>query len=146
MNQVVPRNHLMQPQRASLGGLLLLFLLLTACFGGGDEAAEDAVVPEAAALTTGRLVCSENCLNQGQCGAAADGRIVILAHSNGPATRDHNTVLANDSAILIVGQEPRNIADTAGGISTLNFFAVQPAEGGPTSWVAGSCVNPDVQP
>jgi hypothetical protein len=141
VNQNLTRIHLMQPRQASWVGLLLL-LLLTACLGGGTEAAEDAVVPEAAALTTGSLVCSESCLSQGQCGTAADGRIVILAHSNGPATRDHNTVLNNDSTILIVGQEPRTIADITGATATLNFFAVQPAEGGPTSWVAGSCVNP----
>jgi hypothetical protein len=141
VNQDVTRIHLMQPRQASWVGLLLL-LLLTACFGGRDDAAEDVPVPEAAALATGRLVCSQSCLSQGQCGTTADGRIVILAHSSGPATRDHNTVLANDSAILIMGQEPRTIADITGAASTLNFFAVQPAEGGPTSWVAGSCVNP----
>ncbi len=127
------------------GLLLLLFLLLTACFGGGDEAAQGPLVPETAGQQTGSLVCSANCLNQGQCGAAADGRMVILAHSSQPATRDHNTLLANESPVLIVEQQPRTVIDIAGNISTLNFFAVQVAAGGPISWVAGSCVNQTVQ-
>lgn len=144
MNQVVSPQHVTPFQRAPLAGLLLLFLLLTACFGGGgDEVA--LVVPETAVQSTGTLVCSEGCLSQGQCGTVADGRIVILARSSGPATRDHDVLLLNDSAVTIVAQEPRIIQDIAGNQTNLNFFAVQPAEGGFTSWVAGSCVNLAVQ-
>ncbi len=121
--------------------LLLIFLLLTGCLGGGDKAAEEVAAPEAPVQQTGTLTCSDSCRNQGQCGMAVDGRIVILAHNSQPATRDHNVVLENDSPILIAKQEQRTVADPAGTISTLNFFAVQSAAGGPISWVAGSCVN-----
>ncbi len=119
--------------------LLLLFLLLTACFGGGDDAAQEGVLETA--VQQGTLTCSDNCRNQGQCGTATDGRIVVLAHGLQPATRDHNAVLENDSPVLIVGTEQRTVADPAGNTSNLNFFAVQPSGGGPTNWVAGSCVN-----
>ena len=145
VNQAVPMERVKRPSHMPLTGLLLLFLLLTACFGGGEQAAQDVAAPEGAVQPTGTLVCSNNCLNQGQCGTAADGRIVILAHSDQPATRDHNTVLANDSTVLLLGQQPRSVIDLAGNISTLNFFAVQLASGGPASWVAGSCVNQTVQ-
>ncbi|VAW38685.1 hypothetical protein MNBD_CHLOROFLEXI01-148 [hydrothermal vent metagenome] len=142
MNKINLLSRSVQPQRMPLVWLLLLFLLLTSCLGGGGEAAQDAVAPETAALQTGTLTCSDNCRNQGQCGTAVDGRIVILAHGSQPATRDHNAVLENDSPILIVQQEQRTVADPVGTLSNLNFFAVQPAAGGPTNWVAGSCVNP----
>lgn len=146
MNQVEPTNHLSYCRHALLAGLLLLFLLLTACFGGGEETPQDtAVTDQALQQLTGNLVCSESCLSQGQCGTTADGRTVILAHSTQPATRDHNVVLPNDGTIVILGQEPRTVVDAAGNPFSLNFFAVQPAGGGPTSWVAGSCVNQTVQ-
>ncbi len=144
MNQVVPNHYSTHPQWLSLL-LLLIFLLLTACFGGGNEAAPDAGAPEIAAQLSGTLVCSNNCLNQGQCGTAADGRTVILAHSGQPATRDHNTILDNESAVFIIDQQQRLVTDMVGNQSNLNFFAVQLATGGPTSWVAGSCVNQTVQ-
>jgi hypothetical protein len=142
VNKINLLSRFVQPQRMPLVWLLLLFLLLTSCLGGGDEAAQDAGSPETAALQTGTLTCSENCRNQGQCGTTVDGRIVILANSVQPATRAHNAVLENDSPILIVKQELRTVADPVGNLSNLNFFAVQPAAGGPTNWVAGSCVNP----
>ncbi|WP_420645732.1 hypothetical protein [Candidatus Leptofilum sp.] len=141
MNQVVPRKQLWQSQLAPFAGLLLLLLLLTGCFGGGDEAAPEAVAPEAATQQTGTLTCSQTCLNQGQCGVAADGRTVILASSNQPTFRDHNAILENESAIIIAGQQTLNISNFNGTPGTLNFFAVQPTGGGPTNWVAGSCVN-----
>jgi hypothetical protein len=135
----------MQFRLAPPVGLLLLLLLLTACFGGGDAAPETAVTDPALIPLTGNLVCGPDCLNQGQCGTTADGRTVILAHNTQPATRDHNVILANDSAVNILGQEPRNVQDSAGTAFSLNFFLVQPTEGGPASWVAGSCVNPATQ-
>lgn len=123
-------------------GLLLLLLLLTACLGGGDNAAEDtAVSDQAVAPLAGNLVCGTDCLNQGQCGTTGDGRTVILAHSTQPATRDHDVILANDNAVNILQQEPRNVQDAAGNPFSLNFFLVQSAEGGPASWVVSSCVN-----
>jgi hypothetical protein len=64
-----------------------------------------------------------------------------LAHNTQPATRDHNVILPNESAVNILGQEPRNLVDAAGNPFSLNFFVVQPIAGGPTGWVAGSCVN-----
>lgn len=139
MNKVNLLYRSVQPRQMPLVWLLLLFLLLTGCLGGG-EAAQDAPAPETAVQQTGTLTCSDNCRNQGQCGTATDGRIVILAHSDKPATRDHNTVLENNGAVLIMGQELRAVVDPAGVVSNLNFYAVQP-NGGPTSWVAGSCVN-----
>lgn len=146
MNQVVSINRLMRFRLAPSVGLLLLLLLLTACFGGGDAVPQDTAVSEQAVTPlAGTLVCSPNCLGQGQCGTTADGRTVILAHSTQPATRDHNVILANDSAVNILGQEPRNVQDAAGTAFSLNFFLVQPTEGGPASWVAGSCVNPATQ-
>ena len=147
MNQVVPTNRLTQFRHAPLAGLLLLILLLTACFGGGNnDAVEDtAVTDQVAAQATGSLVCSTSCLSQGQCGTTADSRTVILGHSTRPATRDHDIILANDSAVTILGQETHTVQDIVGSIFTLNFFAVQPTAGGPTAWVAGSCVNQTVQ-
>lgn len=141
MNQVVPRNYLWQPKQVPFAGLLLLLLLLTACIGGGDEATPEAAAPEAAVQQSGSLTCSQTCLAQGQCGAAADGRIVILAHGTQPTLRDHNAILENESAILIMGQQTRTVLEISGATSTMNFFAVQPQAGGPTNWVAGSCVN-----
>ena len=147
MNQTVLTNRLRRFRHGPSAGLLLLLLLLTACFGGGDDAAQDtAVSDQAAAAQTGNLVCSPSCLSQGQCGTTADGRTVILAHSTQPATRDHDVILANDSTINILTIEPRNLQDAAGNPFSLNFFLVQPAEGGPASWVAGSCVNQTTQP
>ena len=145
MNQVVTNHSSPHYRQLPLVGLLLLFLLLTACLGGGDDPAPEAVAPEVAGQSTGTLVCSNNCINQGQCGTAADGRTVILAHSGQPATRNHDTILNNDSPVFIVGQEQRTVADMAGNQSSLNFIAVQVTSGGPTSWVAGICVNPTTQ-
>jgi hypothetical protein len=126
--------------------MLLLLLLLTACFGGGDNVAEDTAVSDQASVPlTGNLVCGPDCLNQGQCGTTADGRTVILAHNTQPATRDHNVILASDSVVNILQQEPRNMQDPAGNPFSLNFFLVQPVEGGPASWVAGICVNQTAQ-
>ena len=139
MNNAEPSKRLIYSQHILFVGLLLLLLLLTACFGGGNE--ETAVSPETAAQQTGSLICSNSCLSQGQCGTAADGRIVILAHSSQAATRDHNTLLPNESAINILGLETHTVADVANNQTTLNFYNVQPVEGGPASWVAGSCVN-----
>ena len=146
MNKAVPTNRLMPFRPVPAVGLLLVLLLLTGCLGGGGDAAEDtAVSDQAVAPLAGTLVCGTDCLNQGQCGTTADGRTVILAHNTQPATRDHNVILANDSAVNILGQEPRNVQDAAGNPFSLNFFLVQPAEGGPNSWVAGSCVNQATQ-
>lgn len=122
-------------------GLLLLLLLLTACFGGGDDAAQDTAVTDQTIPLTGNLVCSPACLSQGQCGTTTDDRTVILAHNTQPATRDHNVILANNSTVNILEQQTRNVLDAAGTTFSLNFFLVQSAEGGPNSWVAGSCVN-----
>jgi hypothetical protein len=136
----------MQFRLAPSVGLLLLLLLLTACFGGGGDAAPETAVTDPALIPlTGNLVCGPDCLNQGQCGTTADGRTVILAHNTQPATRDHNVILANDSAVNILGQEPRNLQDAAGNPFSLNFFLVQSPAGGPASWVAGSCVNQTTQ-
>ncbi|WP_420629558.1 hypothetical protein [Candidatus Leptofilum sp.] len=137
MNKVIPRKHLRQGQLGLYAGLLLILLLLTACFGGSEEAAP----PEGAVQRTGTLTCSQSCLSQGQCGAAADGRTVILAHSGQPTFRDHNAILENESAILIAGEQIRNITNANGTLGTLTFYAVQPTGGGPNNWVAGSCVN-----
>lgn len=146
MNQVIPTNRLLPSRYLLPFGLLLLLLLLTACFGGGGNGAEEtAVSDQAVAPLAGTLVCGTDCLNQGQCGTTADGRTVILAHSTQPATRDHDVILANDSAVNLLVQEPRNVQDAAGTAFSLNFFLVQPTDGGPASWVAGSCVNPAVQ-
>lgn len=141
MNQLFARNHLQQPRHLPLFGLLLLLLLLTACFGAGEETASEVTAPEAAAGQTGSLTCSQTCLAQGQCGTAADSSVVILAHSAQPALRDHDTLLANAAAIVIVGQQTLDVSDVTGAITSMNFWAVQPPEGGPTSWVSGSCVN-----
>lgn len=141
MNQAVPHNFVKQPQRWPLAGLLLLFLLLTACFGGG--AAEEAA-PETALVSTATLRCTETCAAQGQCGTTADGRIVILSRSASAGFRDHDVLLANDSVVTVLAQQPYTIQDITGVQSSLNFFVIQP-EGGNTSWVAGSCVEPIVQ-
>ncbi len=148
MNQAGLTTHSRQFQRLPLFILLLLLLLLTACFGRGNNAAQDtAVTDQTVTATTGNLVCSPACLSQGQCGTTADGRTVILAHDAQPATRDHNVVLANDSNVNLLGQDQRSVQDTATGtVSVLNFFLVQPVEGGLSSWVAGSCVNQTTQP
>jgi len=127
-------------------GLLLLLLLLTACFGGGGNETENTAVTDQTTPLTGNLVCGTACLSQGQCGTTTDGRTVILAHNIQPATRDHNVILANDSTINILQQQTHNVQDAAGSQFSLNFFLVQPAEGGPSSWVAGSCVNQTTQP
>lgn len=141
MNQVIPSIHLKLARHVPLTGLLLLFLLLTACFGGGNEAAPEVAAPEAAGPQSGTLTCTATCLAQGQCGTAADGRTVILAHGSQPTLRDHNAILENNSNIVVAGQQTLNIMDITGATSTLNFFAVQVPEGGPINWVAGSCVN-----
>jgi hypothetical protein len=141
VNQAVPHNLVKQPQRWPLVGLLLLFLLLTACFGGG--AAEEAA-PETALVSTATLRCTETCAAQGQCGTTADGRIVILSRSASAGFRDHDVLLANDSVVTVLAQQPYTIQDITGVQSSLNFFVIQP-EGGNTSWVAGSCVEPIVQ-
>ena len=146
MNQVVTRTRPRQPQPLPLVVLLLFILLLTACLGGGDEVAPEVVAPETAAQQTGSLTCSQTCLGQGQCGTAADGSTFILAHSAQPMLRDHDTLLANDAAIVIAGQQTRTVSDITGATFSMNFFAVQPPEGGPTGWVSGSCVNITVQP
>ncbi len=148
MSQSVSTNRI-KPFRYLPGiVLLVLVVLLTACFGGGgDNAAPETTVTDPAAVPpTGSLTCSPDCLNQGQCGTAADGRIVILAHDSRPATRDHNVILANDSAVNILAQEQHSVQDAAGNIFPLIFYVVQPAQSGPNSWVAGSCVNQTVQP
>jgi hypothetical protein len=142
VNYVVPKNHFLYLRYVSLVGVLLLILLLTACFGGGNDAAEDtAVSPETAAPQTGSLVCSSSCASQGQCGTTIDGRTVILAHSSQATTRDHDTLIANESTINILGSETHTVADAANNQSTITFYNVQPVEGGPAGWVAGSCVN-----
>jgi len=143
VNQAVPHNLVKQPQRWPLVGLLLLFLLLTACIGGGGAAEEAA--PETALVTTATLRCTETCAAQGQCGTTADGRIVILSRSASAGFRDHDVLLANDSVVTVLAQQPYTIQDITGVQSSLNFFVVQPTEGGFTSWVAGSCVEPIVQ-
>lgn len=142
MNLAVPLNFVKQPQRWPLVGLLLLFLLLTACIGGGDAA--EKASPEAALVSTATLRCNEGCLAHGQCGTTADGRTVILSRSASAGFRDHDVLLANDSIVTILAQQPYTIQDITGIQSSLNFFVVQPA-GGNTSWVAGSCVEPIVQ-
>lgn len=144
MNQILPINF-GQPRHMSLVVLLLFILLLTACLGGGDEAAPEAIAPETAVQQTGNLTCSQTCLAQGQCGNAADGTTFILGHSAQPTLRNHDTLLANDATIVIAGQQTLTISDITGATSSMNFFAVQPPEGGPNSWVSGSCVNTTIQ-
>ncbi|MBK8905030.1 MAG: hypothetical protein IPM53_27870 [Anaerolineaceae bacterium] len=144
MNQAVPQNLVKQPQRWPLVSLLLLFLLLTACFGGGNSPEE--IAPEAAAITTATLRCSESCLAHGQCGTAADGRTVILARSAGAGLSDHDVLMASDSVVNIMAQESHIIQDVTGVQSSLNFYFVQPPEGGFSNWVAGSCVELSLQP
>ena len=142
MNHIVSKNHSVLLRYAPLIGLLLLFLLLTACLGGGNDAAQDtAVSPETGAPQTGSLVCSANCASQGQCGTTIDGRTVILAHSSQATTRDHDTLIANESTINILGTETHTVADAASNQTPLTFYNVQPTEGGPAGWVAASCVN-----
>ena len=137
MNQVVSRIRPRQTRQTVLGILLLFVLMLVAACsgGGGDESA-----PETAVQQTGSLTCSQTCLSQGQCGAAVDGSIIILAHSGQPTLRNHDTLLANEAAVTIIGQQTLSISDAAGTISSMNFFNVQ-SEGGPASWVSGSCIN-----
>ncbi|MCB8978067.1 MAG: hypothetical protein H6657_11650 [Ardenticatenaceae bacterium] len=139
MNQAVPQTHKKQPQRWPLAGLLLLFLLLTACIGGGDAAEEAA--PEAAVQTTATLRCSESCQAYGQCGLTTDGRTVILARSFSAGLRDHDVLMASDSGVTILTQEAHIIQEVTGVQSNLTFYYVQPAEGGFSNWVAGSCVE-----
>ena len=140
MNQFVTKKYSRQFRYLPLAGLLLLLLTLTACFGGGDDNASEAAAPETAVQQNATLTCTSACLAQGQCGTAADGRAVILAHGSQPTLRDHNVILDNESAVVIVGQQSHTILNTDGATSTLNFFAVQTAGGGPTNWVAGTCV------
>lgn len=137
MNTDILSKNLWQRRLAPFAGLLVILLLLTACSGGGDEAA----APEGASQQTGTLTCSQSCLNQGQCGAAEDGRTVILGNSDQPTFRNHNAILENETAVNIINQQPLNYNNPNGTPGTLTFFNVQPAAGGPTNWVAGSCLN-----
>ena len=129
-------------QHAPLTGLLLLFLLLTVCLGGGEDAVQDTAVSlENAIPQSGQLECAEGCLSIGQCGTTADGRTVILAHSTKASTLDHDTLLPNDIAVSILQVEPHTVQVGTNNPLTLNFYVVRPLEGGPASFVAGSCVN-----
>lgn len=118
--------------------LLLWLLLLTACLGGGNKG----VLGDDAALANGtaKLVCSQECANQGHCGDTADGAKVVLLNSLNPTTRAHDLLLPVDSEVQINGGRSEMAIRIATGESlAINFYQVTASDR--TGWVAGWCIQ-----
>jgi hypothetical protein len=116
-----------------------LAVLLAACSGGGD--AQEQAAPEATAVPV-ILTCSEMCLQQGQCGSAADGRTLILGHSDHPETQNHDLVFNADALITIQETREQMIQPINNQPYMQPFSRIVLNENGQQGWVANWCIAP----
>ena len=129
-----------------LGLVFISLLLLTSCsiLGGSGDDNGGASQNGQQALLEGeaRLACTDQCAAHYQCGPSTlpEGRSVILLHTNGPATVNHNMIIPVETTVVI--NQPR--PETAVRLATqeqipLNFYQVTIPEQG-QGWVAGWCL------
>jgi hypothetical protein len=124
----------------ALAGLLLLVSCssgdeVTLVLGNEVTLAGDAV-----------LVCSESCLQRGQCGQTEESWVVVLS-SAGPATTDHDRTLAVDSGVTIA-QNQMALVENVSGPSTpwREAFYQVATPGQEPAWVAGWCIGQEIVP
>ncbi|MCO5187208.1 MAG: hypothetical protein M9941_16570 [Anaerolineae bacterium] len=126
--------------------IIITVMLLSGCglFGGelqmGDGASP---LPPGPAYA----VCSEACLNQGQCGEAKpvgqDAFVAVLANSSGPATQTHTNLTAANSEVTILESRPETMQLVAdpNSLFTLQFYNVTiTARDNAVVWIPGWCI------
>lgn len=119
---------------------LIILLLLTACFGGGNQGETENVAPVENQSAQKTLTCSEACANNGQCGQAGDGRLVVLGRSDQPNTQNHDQIFPVDTPVDILGSEQRLVQSFGGEVSQLTFSYINLSDGQKSGWVANWCV------
>lgn len=120
----------------SPGLWLVLVWLLTACFGGGAQEGLPAEPPLGQVV----LACSETCAQYGQCGTAADGRYLILGHSERPETQNHNLAFPVDLPISIQAGNEQRIQPPGSDSFVQGFSLITLHDNGKAGWVANWCI------
>lgn len=124
--------------------IALLFALLALTAGcsliGGDGGGNLTLGTEAVLLDQGVLVCSQVCLDRGQCGTADTGPMVLLSSAR-PVVTGHDIASAVDTQVAILQQQMETVVE----ISTnrefeVPYYLVDVPGRGP-AWVAGWCVG-----
>ncbi len=133
--------------------LTILFSLIiglsTACgvISGGIEYGGADVSAPFRDNSTAYIVCSAECLAQGQCGTVElPGRVVqvVLINKDEPKTKDHNAFIEANQAITLLDSRVMNMVVPASGDRyEMTFYNVQferPNESPIEGWVHGMCV------
>ena len=117
---------------------LLLLVTLSACGGSGNGG-------ENTAARRGKLACAGECALYGQCGQNQADNTVILGNTGQPETRNHNMTLPQDTAVIILGEQPELLYFPPSELGPEreemhNFYQIQTEDGAATGWVAAWCV------
>lgn len=128
--------------------LFISLLIFTACLGGrgSDDNTVTGAEVAIALGSQGTLVCSESCLQWGQCGSRVDGTgEVILAGRGGPLVASHELIFPTGTVVQVEGQDVRTLQPAVGGeMFEVPFYYVVTADATKGGWVAGWCVQPSV--
>lgn len=92
-------------------------------------------------------VCSESCLNQGQCGQAQpvgqEAFVAVLSNNGGPSTQTHSNLTAANSEVTILDSRPETmqLISDPNNVFTLQFYNVAiTARDNAQVWVPGWCI------
>lgn len=116
----------------------LWLFMLVGCRGGGEAESAETAVPQEKT----QLLCTDSCKDQGQCGTLLDTTIVVFAHNDQPATRDHNLFFPHESVTLAIDAQERLVQKADGSQETVLFRRVSTEDGSKSGWVANWCMQP----
>lgn len=122
-------------------GLLVLLGLgvaLTTCFPRGND---EPVAPLQELIGETVLACSALCAQQGQCGQAVDGRLMVLGHPDHPETYHHAQLFPVDVPVTIEFMSEQRIQSPGAEPIFQPFSLIIVNHDGKRGWVADSCVS-----
>jgi hypothetical protein len=131
----------LKPRRTATALFFLILIGLLGLFG--CRRAEEPDPAELEVMPQIMVVCNEACASRGQCGQAADGRLLVLGHPDRPVVREHGMIFEHETAVFFVNtrEETLQVVSTTEQFSH-TFYLVTRPEDRRSGWVAGWCVQP----
>lgn len=124
--------------------LLVMVMLLAAGCGGGDTGATIQLQSQAT------LVCSQECIDRGQCGTTLEGQSFVLGGAIQPVVDAHDRLFADGTLVVVNNSDIRTLqpvqpAPTGGEPFPHTFYQVTTIDGSKAGWISSWCIAPQPQ-